>query len=848
MTKYRDKDDGTLVNLVLLGEEDAFTELVERYESKVKKTAESIIGNPFSAEDVAQDTFLAVWAHLRELRYRDKFEIWLLRVTANCAKKLLRHYKTNLHSISADLDMLPDPESDSVLSMEAWQENKNGEKLLDAVEALSDALRDTVLLYYLDGYGIKEISYLLSVPEGTVKRRLSEGRKQLRRGFGIPEEGRGRLAARVRRQIEELKRWAIKNDKSAFVETYGSVLSLVEQMEDSTEKSALRADVLLRGMWWLPGQDNERLRAEIKAAALEGHNEDVMMSIAFKELTRFQGEEKNRFIREKLIPELKAAGFSRTLGAVYFWLGHSLAGMSRAEESLAAFGKVTDCLPPSHVYYAAAVSALRAESRFFDTKDPVRAHVACMGESYEKQDGKWVYSDQPGYTRGQSGSGLDAVPFFWLSRCDGLIDDPTLQPGDTRKSEDGKVTLTLKKADASVEVPAGMYENCLIYETKGESFTPLDIETVICPGVGIIKQTNRLKGIHYLLVEADVKGGGGFPFVVGNRWKYHAEREGSEVFWRDEQTTEIMYASDRLVTASVSVYAEAEFGTSSWRGNMAAARNLYHIGNRLCDVEQYLRRAEELSSTPREKTHTAAAADVMRRIFRTDPEFNPDWTERGIGNAFKMLTVSRSGRETLLLSSDRKEAFEWKTGGTGCGYHATLYSALYEIVAAACGMIWSDEWIPGFQKSGSHMLFDKVVKTDLKVGEDEDVTTPAGVFPRCRHIVAETAGYADYWSGHLEIWYAPGVGPVKFLRLGTAEDEPEDAKGPFVWELTEYRGTSEEYFPLDDGLLRRYEPAEQPLPDGYRGWVEYTYSTDETGSVIFKNAGGVQDRAAAESL
>jgi hypothetical protein len=146
------------------------------------------------------------------------------------------------------------------------------------------------------------------------------------------------------------------------------------------------------------------------------------------------------------------------------------------------------------------------------------------------------------------------------------------------------------------------------------------------------------------------------------------------------------------------------------------------------------------------------------------------------------------------------------------------------------------------------MLFDKVVKTDLKVGEDEDVTTPAGVFPRCRHIVAETAGYADYWSGHLEIWYAPGVGPVKFLRLGTAEDEPEDAKGPFVWELTEYRGTSEEYFPLDDGLLRRYEPAEQPLPDGYRGWVEYTYSTDETGSVIFKNAGGVQDRAAAESL
>ena len=92
---------------------------------------------------------------------------------------------------------------------------------------------------------------------------------------------------------------------------------------------------------------------------------------------------------------------------------------------------------------------------------------------------------------------------------------------------------------------------------------------------------------------------------------------------------------------------------------------------------------------------------------------------------------------------------------------------------------------------------------------------------------------------------------VKFLRLGTAENETEERKGPFVWELTEYRGTGEGYFPLvssqeSDGLFRRYEPANRPLPDGYRGWVEYTYSTDETGTVIFKNAGGVQAREGTE--
>ena len=236
----------------------------------------------------------------------------------------------------------------------------------------------------------------------------------------------------------------------------------------------------------------------------------------------------------------------------------------------------------------------------------------------------------------------------------------------------------------------------------------------------------------------------------------------------------------------------------------------------------------------------------MRRIFRTDPELNPDWTERNVRNYFKPLTVLVTDAGIALPTSFRSDAFERKDGGRGSGFYSILYNYLYEIIAAARGVMWSDAWVPGFHETGTRMMLDYVVKTELTVGVDEDVTTPAGGFSSCRHIKAETLGIYEYWSGHLEFWYAPGVGLVKFLRLGTAEDEPEDAKGPFVWELTEYRGTGEGYFPLSDGLFRRYEPADRPLPDGYRGWVEYTFSTDETGTVIFKNAGGVQERAAAE--
>ena len=56
MTNYREMDDGTLVDLSLLGEDGAFEELVERHEGEVKKKAVSIIGNPYTAEDIAQDS------------------------------------------------------------------------------------------------------------------------------------------------------------------------------------------------------------------------------------------------------------------------------------------------------------------------------------------------------------------------------------------------------------------------------------------------------------------------------------------------------------------------------------------------------------------------------------------------------------------------------------------------------------------------------------------------------------------------------------------------------------------------------------------------------------------------
>ena len=65
-----------------------------------------------------------------------------------------------------------------------------------------------------------------------------------------------------------------------------------------------------------------------------------------------------------------------------------------------------------------------------------------------------------------------------------------------------------------------------------------------------------------------------------------------------------------------------------------------------------------------------------------------------------------------------------------------------------------------------------------------------------------------------------------------------------VWYLTAYEGTGDGYFPIKDGLFRRYEPE---YTEGWNGRVEYTYVEDENGVVIFFDQLGTQDRASYEA-
>ena len=397
MKNYKEHRDSILVDMTLLGDERAFEELVKRHEKNVKGTAYKTTGNTFSAEDAAQDAFVSAWLNLDSLSDRDKFGSWVCSIAKNHARNLVRKYKNAAADISLTLleevDLTGSDESGlyELLSSASIGEAERDSRLHEALDALSGKIRETINLHYFEGLSIAEIAQRLSLPAGTVKWRLCEGRRQLRKEYGIMEKDYTEhedIVARVMRQVEELKLWAIKGNKEGFEKDYEAVLKNVTALADSKEKSHALADVLLRGYWWLPGKKNDEILAEIKENAINGHNDDVMQSIVYAEYEKKKGEERIAFMRDEQIPWLEENGYVKTLGYTLCWLGYYISEIdkTRIPEAIKYTKRVLEILTPEDVYYANALSALKVYNAY-----PGGPNLSATAEMHKFIDGKLYF-------------------------------------------------------------------------------------------------------------------------------------------------------------------------------------------------------------------------------------------------------------------------------------------------------------------------------------------------------------------------------------------------------------------------------------------------------------------------
>ena len=163
------------------GSDDAFTKLVDAYQKHVYNLCYRMLGEPESAEDATQETFLRAFQHLHRYDLKRPFATWLLSIAAHYCIDRLRRRKFSMTSIDKDEEEgsfelpdtdAPDPENE-VIHCEQRKQMQGLLKHLDSVD------RAAIVMRYWNDCSETEIAEALNLTVSAIKSRLHRARREL---------------------------------------------------------------------------------------------------------------------------------------------------------------------------------------------------------------------------------------------------------------------------------------------------------------------------------------------------------------------------------------------------------------------------------------------------------------------------------------------------------------------------------------------------------------------------------------------------------------------------------------------------------------------------------------------
>ncbi len=151
------------------GDEAAFDELVRRTEARVRAVALSVLSDPASAEDAAQETFLRAFRRAADFRGEGPVAAWLCRIAVRVAHDALRR-AARRERLARRLGVVsPDPD-------DRLRERAD---LARAMRSLAAEESEPLLLKVVVGMTYREIAEAAGVPAGTIQTRVHRARKKL---------------------------------------------------------------------------------------------------------------------------------------------------------------------------------------------------------------------------------------------------------------------------------------------------------------------------------------------------------------------------------------------------------------------------------------------------------------------------------------------------------------------------------------------------------------------------------------------------------------------------------------------------------------------------------------------
>ena len=174
-------------------DKDAFCQLIRLYTPNMYKVAKAILKNDEDAADAIQETVLTCWEKINTLQKDNYFKTWLIRILINHCNTIYRQKSR----IISDAEMTEPSYTETNYSSVEWQE---------FLTCLDEKYRILILLYYVEGFKIREIAEILQLNEKTVSGRLASARDKMEKNL-YPKN----LPSTEQHSPEQLKGDAIMN-------------------------------------------------------------------------------------------------------------------------------------------------------------------------------------------------------------------------------------------------------------------------------------------------------------------------------------------------------------------------------------------------------------------------------------------------------------------------------------------------------------------------------------------------------------------------------------------------------------------------------------------------------------
>jgi len=176
-----------LINQASQGDLDAFNQLVLHYQDAIYKHTFALLGDPDSADDAVQESFVKAFRGLSGFR-GGSFRSWLLQIATNSAYDILRRFKRH-----PSQPLFPEDDYGDEVESPIWvadpnpsphsvvEGNEFSDNLYKMISELPSSYRNVLTLIDMQELDYSTAAEVLNIPIGTVKSRLARARDQMRR-------------------------------------------------------------------------------------------------------------------------------------------------------------------------------------------------------------------------------------------------------------------------------------------------------------------------------------------------------------------------------------------------------------------------------------------------------------------------------------------------------------------------------------------------------------------------------------------------------------------------------------------------------------------------------------------